>query len=49
MLGFDATKVKEILGLPTHVAIPAMVSIGRAGEEGFTHHRHAIERLVSYR
>jgi nitroreductase len=49
MLGFDATKVKEILGLPAHVAIPAMVSIGRGDEEGFTHHRHAVEQLVTYR
>ena len=49
MLGFDAAKVKEILGLPAHVAIPALVSIGRGDEEGFTHHRHAVEQLVTYR
>ena len=49
MLGFDATKVKQILGLPSHAAIPAMISIGRGDEEGFTHHRHAVEQLVTYR
>ena len=49
MLGFDPAKVKEALGLPEHVMIPAMVSIGRGDEDGFTHHRHALERIVSYR
>jgi nitroreductase len=49
MLGFDPAKVKEALGLPAHVAIPAMVAIGRADEEGFTHHRHPVDRLVTYR
>lgn len=49
MLGFDAAKVKDILGLPSHVAIPALVSIGRGDEEGFTHHRHSVEQLVTYR
>jgi nitroreductase len=49
MLGFDPAKVKQALGLPPHVAIPAIVAIGRADEEGFIHHRHPVERLVSYR
>ena len=49
MLGFDPAKVKEVLGLPQHVAIPALVAIGRGDEEGFTHHRHPVERLVTYR
>ena len=49
MLGFDASKVKQALGLPAHVAIPAMIAIGRGDEEGFTHHRHPLERIVSYR
>ena len=49
MLGFDAARVKQALGLPAHVAVPAMVAIGRGDEEGFTHHRHPLERIVSYR
>ena len=49
MLGFDASKVKQALGLPAHVAIPAMIAIGRGDEEGFTHHRPPLERIVSYR
>ena len=49
MLGFDPAKVKEALGLPAHVMIPALVAIGRGDEEGFSHHRHAIDRIVTYR
>jgi hypothetical protein len=49
MLGFNPAKVKEALGLPAHVAIPALVAIGRGDEEGFTHHRHSVAQLVDYR
>ena len=49
MLGFDPAKVKDALGLPAHVMIPAIIAIGRGNEEGFTHHRHALDRIVSYR
>ena len=49
MLGFQPDKVKAILGLPDHVSVPALVSIGRGDEPGFTHHRHSIDRLVEYR
>ncbi len=49
MLGFGAAKVKENLGLPAHAAIPALVAIGQGAEEGFTHHRHPVERIVDYR
>ncbi len=49
MLGFDAGKVKELLGLPAHVAVPSLVAIGRGDEEGFTHHRHELDQIVTYR
>ncbi|MFL5561496.1 MAG: nitroreductase family protein [Gemmatimonadaceae bacterium] len=49
MLGFDPARVKEVLGLPEHVSIPAIVAIGRGDEEGFPHHRHPTERFVTYR
>lgn len=49
MLGFDAAKVKALLGLPAHVAVPALVAVGRAAEEGFPHHRHAIDRIAQFR
>ena len=46
MAGFDAEKVKQLLGLPAHVRVPALVAIGRGVEEGFPHHRHGLERIV---
>ncbi len=49
MLGFDADKVKTLLGLPTHVRIPALISIGRAAEDGFRPHRLPAETLVDFR
>jgi len=48
MAGFDAEAVKELLGLPGNVKIPALVAIGRGAEEGFPHHRHELERIVRY-
>jgi nitroreductase len=49
MLGFDPNRVKQALGLPAHAAVPAMVAIGRPDEEGFAHHRHPLERIVTWR
>lgn len=46
MAGFDADAVKRVLGLPAHVRIPAIVAIGRGAEEGFPHHRHAVQRIA---
>jgi nitroreductase len=46
MTGFDAARVREVLGLPDHVRIPALVAIGRGTEEGFSHHRHPLGRIV---
>jgi nitroreductase len=46
MTGFDAARVKALLGLPEHVHVPALVAIGRGAEEGFAHHRHPLERIV---
>lgn len=48
MLGFDAEAVKRVLGLPAHVRIPALVAIGRGAEEGFPHHRHAVDRITRF-
>lgn len=48
MLGFNQAKVKELLGLPEHVAISALLPIGIADEEGHPHHRHSLERVVRW-
>lgn len=49
MLGFEPAKVKALLGLPEHVAIPALVAVGVADEEGFPHHRHAVDDVADFR
>ncbi len=48
MLGFMPDMVKELLKLPAHAEVAAIVALGRAAEEGFPHHRHAIERFVRF-
>lgn len=48
MLGFDPNRVRVLLGLAPHVQVAAMVPIGLAGEEGYPHHRHPLERIVTY-
>ena len=49
MLGFKPEEVKALLGLPPHVTIPALVSIGVADEAGFPAHRHSVDRIASFR
>lgn len=48
MLGFEAEELKELLGLPKHVTIPALVAIGKGDEPGFPHHRHSVERIARF-
>ena len=46
MAGFDAAKVKALFDLPANARIPAIVAIGRGAEEGFSHHRRPLDRIV---
>ena len=46
MAGFDAEAVKRLLNLPENARVPALVAIGRGTEEGFPHHRHALDRIA---
>lgn len=46
MTGFDAAKVKALLGLPESARVTALVAIGRGAEEGFPQHRHPLERML---
>ncbi|BCU81298.1 nitroreductase [Polycladomyces abyssicola] len=49
MLGFDPVKVRRLLNLADHVQIPALVAIGKGAEPGYPHHRHSLDRIVTYR
>jgi nitroreductase len=46
MLGFDAGKVREILGLAEHVKFAAMVPLGHKLKEGYPHHRHSLDKIL---
>jgi nitroreductase len=48
MLGFDAGKVREILGLPEHVKFAAMVPLGHKAKEGHAHHRHSLNKILNF-
>ncbi|MCX7602283.1 MAG: nitroreductase family protein [Meiothermus sp.] len=48
MGGFNAARVKEVLGLPSHVAITALLPMGVADEAGYEHHRHPLGRVVQW-
>lgn len=48
MLGFMPDAVKTLLGLPADARIPAIVAIGIGAEEGFPHHRHAVDRIARF-
>lgn len=46
MGGFEAEKVREVLALPDHASITALVALGVADEPGFPAHRLPLEHLV---
>jgi nitroreductase len=48
MLGFNPEQVKQILDLPAHVRIPALIPLGVAAEEGFSHHRHETSAIAHF-
>ncbi len=48
MLGFKPEEMKELLGLPKRVTIPALVAIGKGDEPGFPHHRHSVDRVTRF-
>lgn len=49
MTGFVPEQVKEVLGLPDHVHVSALVAVGYKNEEGFSHHRHSVDRILTLR
>ncbi len=49
MLGFKPEELKQVLGLPAHARVPALVAIGKGTEAGFPHFRHEQDRFVTWR
>ena len=48
MLGFDPDQVKALYDLPPHATVPTIIAIGKGAEEGFTHHRHDVDRIATF-
>jgi nitroreductase len=49
MLGFVPDQVKSLLDIPAHATITALVALGRGAGDGFRSHRHAVERVATFR
>jgi nitroreductase len=49
MLGFQADQVKQILSIPAHATITALVALGRGADDGFRSHRHSVDRIATFR
>lgn len=49
MLGFKADEVKQVLGLPGHSSVAAVIAVGVAGEDGRMTPRHAVDRIATFR
>ena len=49
MLGFDPSKLRELLELPEHVEFAGIFPIGKRAEDGHPHHRHSVDRLTTWR
>jgi hypothetical protein len=41
--------VKQLLGIPAHATITALVAIGRGADDGFRSHRHSVDRVATFR
>jgi nitroreductase len=48
MLGFQADQVKQILGIPAHATVTALVALGRGADDGFRSHRHSVDRVATF-
>lgn len=48
MGGFREDGVRELLGLPETAGITSVIALGRRSQAGFSHHRHAVERVTRW-
>lgn len=45
MGGFKEAELKEVLGLPETASVTSVIALGRRQQDGFSHHRHPVERV----
>ena len=48
MLGFDPARVRELLEIPAHCPLSALVALGWPGEEGIASRRHDPEAIARF-
>lgn len=49
MLGFQPEQVKELLDIPAHATITALIALGHAAEDGFPSHRLELDRIAEFK
>lgn len=49
MLGFQPAQVRDLLGIPPHATITALVAIGHAADDGAPSHRIELDEIASFR
>ena len=45
MAGFNEEAVKEVLELPESARVTSVIALGKRLQDGFSHHRHPVERI----
>jgi nitroreductase len=48
MLGFKPSEVKQLLEIPEHAQVTALIALGQGTEEGLGHHRLPLEVLARF-
>ena len=48
MLGFKPSEVKQLLEIPEHAQVTALIALGHGTEEGLGHHRLPLEVLTRF-
>lgn len=48
MGGFQEEGIRELLGLSETASVTSVLAVGKRLQDGFTHHRHAVERVSSW-
>ncbi len=48
MGGFREDEVKQVLGLSETASVTSVIALGKRQKDGFSHHRHPVERVTRF-
>lgn len=48
MGGFKEAEMKQLLGLPDTASVTSVIALGKRQQDGFSHHRHDVERVTRW-